>query len=97
MTDKDMNKLADLIVDKILKRQAEYDANFLKQVSENMGEDFDISIQTSDSLSVYKQKLSTEDQIQALRDEIDYCIETENFEKIKLLEDKIKKLSNGDK
>lgn len=32
MTDEQMNKLADLIVEKILVRQAEYDAEFVKQM-----------------------------------------------------------------
>ena len=32
MTDEQMNKLADLIVEKILVRQAEYDAEFIKQM-----------------------------------------------------------------
>ena len=32
MTDEQLNKLADLIVEKILVRQAEYDAEFIKQM-----------------------------------------------------------------
>ena len=32
MTEEEMNKLADLIVEKILIRQAEYDAEFVKQM-----------------------------------------------------------------
>ena len=32
MTDEQMNKLAELIVEKILVRQAEYDAEFVKQM-----------------------------------------------------------------
>ena len=32
MTEEELNKLADLIVEKILVRQAEYDAEFIKQM-----------------------------------------------------------------
>ena len=32
MTDEQLNKLADLIVDKILVKQAQYDAEFIKQM-----------------------------------------------------------------
>ena len=34
MTDSELNKLADLIVQKLLKRQADYDAEFLKIMME---------------------------------------------------------------
>lgn len=35
MTEKQMNQLADIIVDKIINRQAEYDAEFMKNLTEN--------------------------------------------------------------
>ena len=34
MTEEQMNKLADLIVEKILVKQAEYDAEFVKQMEQ---------------------------------------------------------------
>ena len=37
MTEEQMNKLADLIVQKILVRQAEYDAEFVKQIEKENG------------------------------------------------------------
>jgi len=37
MTEEQMNKLADLIVEKILVRQAEYDAEFVKQIEKENG------------------------------------------------------------
>ena len=35
MTENEMNRLADIIVDKIISRQAQYDAEFMKQLSED--------------------------------------------------------------
>ena len=35
MTEQQMNQLADIIVDKIINRQAEYDAEFMKNLAEN--------------------------------------------------------------
>ena len=35
MTEQQMNQLADIIVDKIISRQAEYDAEFMRNLSEN--------------------------------------------------------------
>ena len=35
MTEQQMNQLADIIVDKIISRQAEYDAEFMKNLAEN--------------------------------------------------------------
>lgn len=35
MTEQQMNQLADIIVDKIISRQAEYDAEFMKSLAEN--------------------------------------------------------------
>lgn len=37
MTEEELNRLADLIVDKILVRQAEYDAEFVKQIEKENG------------------------------------------------------------
>ncbi len=35
MTEQDLNRLADIIVKKIIDRQAEYDAEFMKYLTEN--------------------------------------------------------------
>jgi protein-arginine kinase activator protein McsA len=35
MTEQQMNQLADIIVDKIISRQAEYDAEFMKNLADN--------------------------------------------------------------
>lgn len=37
MTEEELNKLAELIVEKILVRQAEYDAEFVKQIEKENG------------------------------------------------------------
>jgi protein-arginine kinase activator protein McsA len=35
MTEQEMNQLADIIVDKLINRQAEYDAEFMKNLAES--------------------------------------------------------------
>ena len=57
MTDDQMNKLADLIVEKILVRQAEYDAEFVKQMEKEHNIQLDIVDVQKDILELEIAKL----------------------------------------
>ena len=57
MTDEQMNKLADLIVEKILVRQAEYDAEFVKQMEKEHNIQLDIVDVQKDILELEIAKL----------------------------------------
>ena len=57
MTDEQMNKLADLIVEKILVRQAEYDAEFIKQMEKEHNIQLDVVDIQKDILELEIAKL----------------------------------------
>lgn len=57
MTDEQMNKLADLIVEKILVRQAEYDAEFVKQMEQEHNIQLDVVNVQRDILELEIAKL----------------------------------------
>ena len=57
MTEEEMNKLADLIVEKILIRQAEYDAEFVKQMEKEHNIQLDIVDVQKDILELEIAKL----------------------------------------
>lgn len=57
MTDEQMNKLADLIVEKILVRQAEYDAEFVKQMEKEHNIQLDVVDVQKDILEIEIAKL----------------------------------------
>jgi len=88
MTEQEMEKFAELIVNKLIAKQAEYDAQFMVELTKTVGPEYDISID-------YNTGMSVEDQIQQLEDQIDNCVKTDNFEAIKPLQDQINKLLNG--
>lgn len=81
-----MDKLADIIVDKLIKRQAEYDANFMEELVKNSG--YDVTIEYAED------DISVEEQIKRLELEIDRCIKTDNFQAIPGIQDQINKLLN---
>lgn len=89
MTEKEMDKLADIIVNKLIKKQAEYDAMFMEELVKNAGPEYDVTVEFN------KANISVEAQIKHLEDQIDNCIKTDNFEAIAPLQEQIKKLSNG--
>jgi len=88
MTEQEMEKFAELIVNKIIAKQAEYDAQFMAELAKTASSDYDITIE-------YNRGKSVEEQVQELEDQISNCIKTDNFEAIKPLQDKINELLNG--
>jgi len=71
MTEEQMNKLADLIVEKILVRQAEYDAEFVKQ----MEQEHNIQLEFVDA---HKQMI--EDEIVKLEKRLQKLLDREMYE-----------------
>jgi uncharacterized protein YajQ (UPF0234 family) len=89
MTEKEMNRLADIIVNKIIERQAEYDAMFMEEVVKTAGPDYEVTIEYNTA------NMSIDEQVQALEEQIDRCIKTDNFGAIPSIQEQIDKLLDG--
>lgn len=83
MTDEQLNKLADLIVEKILVRQAEYDAEFVKQ----MEKEHNIQLEFIDV-----QKDMIEQEVKKLEKRLSKLLEREMYEEAARLVDQINNL-----
>lgn len=84
-----MNKLADIIVNKLIEKQAQYDARFMEELVKNAGPEYDVTIEYN------KANMSIDEQVQALEEQIDRCIKTDNFEAIPSIQEQIDKLLDG--
>lgn len=87
MTENQMNRLADIIVSKILERQAEYDAEFLKAMETQAGykiEYFSIDTDLTNS--------TNEEKIKLLEEQLNQALEVEDYEKAAKLVTEISKL-----
>lgn len=89
MTEKEMDKLADIIVNKLIEKQAQYDARFMEELVKNAGPEYDVTIEYN------KANMSIDEQVQALEEQIDRCIKTDNFEAIPSIQEQIDKLLDG--
>tara|TARA_R100000479_G_C6391036_1_gene205152 strand:+ start:227 stop:490 length:264 start_codon:yes stop_codon:yes gene_type:complete len=83
MTDEQMNKLAELIVEKILVRQAEYDAEFVKQ----MEQEHNVQLEFVDA---HKQMI--EDEIAKLEKRLQKLLDREMYEAAARLVEQINNL-----
>ena len=83
MTEEQMNKLAELIVEKILVRQAEYDAEFVKQ----MEQEHNVQLEFVDA-----QKQMIEDEIVRLEKRLQKLLNREMYEAAARLVEQINKL-----
>ena len=83
MTEEELNKLADLIVEKILIKQAEYDAEFVKQ----MEKEHNIQLEFVDV-----QKQMIEDEIIKLEKRLNKLLEREMYEEAAKLVEQINNL-----
>ena len=83
MTEEEMNKLADLIVEKILVKQAEYDAEFVKQMEQEKGIELEF---------VDVQKQMIEDEVIRLEKRLSKLLEKENYEEAARLVEQINNL-----
>ena len=83
MTDEQLNRLADLIVEKILVRQAEYDAEFVKQ----MEKEHHVQLEFVDV-----QKDMIEQEIKKLEKRLQKLLEREMYERAAELVEQINNL-----
>jgi excinuclease UvrABC helicase subunit UvrB len=83
MTEEQLNKLADLIVDKILVKQAQYDAEFIRQMQEE--NNIKLEFTTVQNELIEEEIIKLEKRLQKLLDQ-------ENYEKAAELIDKINEL-----
>jgi protein-arginine kinase activator protein McsA len=83
MTEEQLNKLADLIVDKILVKQAQYDAEFIRQ----MQEENDIKLEFT---TVQNELIEAE--IDKLEKRLQKLLEREQYERAAELVEKINEL-----
>ena len=91
MTEKEMDKLADIIVNKLIEKQAEYDARFMEELVKNAGPEYVVTIEYN------KANMSIDEQVKELENQIDRCIKTDNFEAIPSIQEQINKLLDGKK
>lgn len=83
MTDEQLNRLADLIVEKILVRQAEYDAEFVKQ----MEKEHNVQLEFVDV-----QKDMIEQEVKKLEKRLQKLLEREMYERAAELVEQINNL-----
>ena len=83
MTEEQLNRLADLIVDKILVKQAQYDAEFIKQ----MQEENDVQIEFT---TIQNEVLESE--IAKLEKRLQKLLEREQYERAAEIVEQINKL-----
>jgi len=86
MTEEQMNKLADLIVEKILVRQAEYDAEFVKQIEKENG----IKLEFVDA-----QKHLIQQEIEKLEIRLQKLLDREMYEAASRIVDEINNLKKN--
>jgi protein-arginine kinase activator protein McsA len=88
MTDKEMSKLADLIVDKIIERQKAYDEEFKADIQSMVDENTNIEFGT-----ITQDELIIEE-IDGLQETLDRLETEENYEAARIVANKIKHLKN---
>lgn len=86
MTEEEMNKLADIIVYKIIEKQREYDKEFIKELKENS-----LQVQVHEKISI-KESLETE--LKAITSLLKHFEDIEDYEKAKECLDRIEYLKS---
>ena len=88
MTDEEMSKLADIIVDKIIERQKAYDEEFKAEIQAMVGEstDLEFGVITQDELIIQE--------IDSLQQRLAQLEEKEDYESARIVANKIKHLKN---
>ena len=88
MTDKEISKLADIIVDKIIERQKAYDEEFKADIQSMVDENTNIEFGT-----ITQDELIIEE-IDNLTETLDRLETEENYEAARIVANKIKHLKN---
>ena len=83
MTEEELNRLADLIVNKILVKQAEYDAEFIRQMQEENNIKLEFTTVQNELI---------EEEIAKLEKRLQSLLEREQYEKAAEIVDKINHL-----
>jgi len=88
MTDEEMSKLAEIIVDKIIERQKAYDEEFKAEIKAMVGEsaDLEFGVITQDELIIQE--------IDSLQERLAQLEEKEDYESARIVANKIKHLKN---
>jgi len=88
MTDEEMSKLAEIIVDKIIERQKAYDEEFKAEIQAMVGEstDLEFGVITQDELIIQE--------IDSLQQRLAQLEEKEDYESARIVANKIKHLKN---
>ena len=88
MTDEEMSKLAEIIVDKIIERQKAYDEEFKADIQAMVGEntDLEFGVITQDELIIQE--------IDSLQERLAQLEEKEDYESARIVANKIKHLKN---
>ena len=91
MTDEEISKLADIIVDKIIERQKAYDEEFKADIQAMVGEstDLEFGVITQDELIIQE--------IDSLQERLAQLEEKEDYESARIVANKIKHLKNKNK
>lgn len=89
MTEEQMEKLAEIIFQKLLTRQAEFDKQFIEQVKQSGGS---LEVEYSDKIFGMDQKEILQQEIADLSKLLSQCEENEEYEKAIKVNDKLNKL-----
>jgi protein-arginine kinase activator protein McsA len=89
MTEEQMEKLAELIFQKLLTRQAEFDKQFIEQVKQSGGS---LEVEYGDKIFGMDQKEILQQEIADLSKLLSQCEENEEYEKAIKVNDKLNKL-----
>ena len=89
MTDEQMEKFAEIIFQKLLTRQAEFDKQFIEQVKQSGGS---LEVEYSDKIFGMDQKEILQQEIADLSKLLSQCEENEEYEKAIKVNDKLNKL-----
>lgn len=98
MTEKEMNKLAEIVVNKLLEKQKEYDENFKNEVQKIVDQANDEIIfnieNANDSLKELKDKM-VEIELEELENLLKLYVEQEDYENAKIIKSKIDRLKGS--
>jgi len=89
MTEEQMEKLAEIIFQKLLTRQAEFDKQFIEQVKQSGGS---LEVEYGDKIFGMDQKEILQQEIADLSKLLSQCEENEEYEKAIKVNDKLNKL-----
>lgn len=96
MTEKEMNKLADIVVNKLLEKQKEYDENFKNEVQKIVDQANDEIIfnieNANDPLKELKDRM-IEIELEELENLLKLYVEKEDYENAKIIKSKIDRLN----